>query len=191
VTTTLRDARSGRVIDGRGAIAVAPGRAVRMILIGGAGATLVDAWVSPARWRVEVPPMNLVRRGRAEAPADLPIAFLRWWFCAPIEGELFAAATAGDGTMWLLKDRTAILEVRLASCGSGRLLTVTRRDGRQAERVEECHFGAGPGGPNPNDWVRYEDQRSGLRVELTIESRRDAPLDGEAFRDPDASLGGT
>ena len=43
---TMREPGSGRVIDGRGAIAVEPGQAVRMILTGAAGATMLDAWVT-------------------------------------------------------------------------------------------------------------------------------------------------
>src|SRR5580704_6974926 len=73
---TMRDPASGRVVDGRGAIAVAPGRAVRMMLVGAAGATLLDAWVTPTRWRIAVPPLDLVRRGANDEPRDMPVGFL-------------------------------------------------------------------------------------------------------------------
>ncbi|HEY5242922.1 MAG TPA: hypothetical protein VIJ22_15690, partial [Polyangiaceae bacterium] len=51
VAVTLREPRSGRVIRGRGGLAVVPGRALRMILIGVAGVTMLDAWVTRQRWR--------------------------------------------------------------------------------------------------------------------------------------------
>jgi len=87
----MREPRSGRVIRGRGGLAVVPGRALRMILVGVAGVTMLDAWVTPARWRVAVPMLGVLRRGGADDPADLPIGFLRWWFFTPLEGRLFAA----------------------------------------------------------------------------------------------------
>ena len=65
VRVTMREPRSGHVVDGRGAIAVAPGRAVRMILVGGAGLTLLDAWVARRGWRFAVPSAEVVRRGGA------------------------------------------------------------------------------------------------------------------------------
>src|SRR5579872_2701576 len=86
VQVTMRDPRSGKVVDGRGGISVSAGRAVRVVLLGPAGLTLFDAWVTPARWRVAVPPADIVRRGDADDPIDLPVAFLRWWFFTPLEG---------------------------------------------------------------------------------------------------------
>ena len=185
MSTTLRDPRTGRVVDGRGAMAVAPGEAVRMILVGAAGATLLDAWVTRARWRIAVPPIDYVRRGGAEDPVDLPVGFLRWWFFAPFEGTLFAASVRPAGILWLLRRADAVVELRLGACPSGGLrLAATRRHAGRAEDVDECSPSP-HGGPAAGDVVRYVDESSGLRVEIAVESVGAAPADGEAFRDPD------
>jgi hypothetical protein len=185
ITTTLRDPRSGRVVDGRGAMAVAPG-ALRMILVGAAGATLLDAWVTPERWRIAVPPIDYVRRGGAEDPGGLPVGFFRWWFFAPFQGTLFAAAVRRDEVLWLLRRGDAVVELHLGHCGSaGRSLGATRRSDGRAEHVEECRVSA-RGEPGPGDVVRYVDDSSGLQVDILVESVSNAPADGEAFRDPDA-----
>jgi len=184
VRVTMREPRSGRVFDGRGGIAVAPGRALRMILVGGAGTTLLDAWVTRARWRVAVPPLHLVRRGGADEPRDLPVGFLRWWFFTPLEGQLFAASDAPPGPTWLLRDGAAVVELRVGTCDRGELRTASRRVGGRTERVEECRERAVP---RPGDWVRYRDEASGLGVDLVVESVRGSLPDEEAFRDPDSS----
>jgi hypothetical protein len=184
--TTLRDPRSGRTFDGRGAMAVAPGRAVRMILVGAAGATILDAWVTPTRWRIAVPPVDYVRRGGAEDPEGLPVGFLRWWFFSPFEGMLVAASVHSGDALLLLRRGDAVVELRLGGCrrGDRRLEAARRRMGR-GERVEQC--GASPRGePAAGDSVRYVDESSGLRVEIGVESVGAGPADDEAFRDPDA-----
>jgi hypothetical protein len=189
MTTALRDPKTGRVVDGRGAMAVAPGRAVRMILVGVAGATLLDAWVTPERWRIAVPPLDYVRRGGADAPEALPVGFFRWWFFTPFEGTLFAASVRPDGVLWLLRRGDAVVELRAGPCGaSGRRLEASRRSHGRTERVEECRpDAAGQGGQSaPGDVVRYADDSTGLRVDIQVESVSAAPADGEAFGDPDA-----
>ncbi len=185
---TMRDDESGRVVDGRGAIAVAPGRAVRMILVGGAGSTVLDAWVTGARWRVAVPLLDRVERGGLEEPRDLPIGFLRWWFLTPLNGTLFAAASSDAGTSWLLRDGSAVIELRRDVCPRGSLLVATRRTPESVERVSECREVAAP---KPGDWARYVDEVHGLRVDVVLESVAAAPPDGAAFVDPDAPGAGT
>jgi hypothetical protein len=180
---SMSDPVSGRVIDGRGAIAVAPGRAVRMILVGGAGSTVLDAWVTQAEWRVAVPPLDLVRRGSLEDPRDMPVGFLRWWFLTPLTGTLFAAARIDGGTSWLLRDRAAVIELRRDSCPRGSLLAATRRAPGTAERVAECRAQTVP---TPGDWARYVDEARGLRVGVTLDSVANLPPAAAAFVDPDA-----
>ncbi len=180
---TMGDPVSGRVVDGRGAIAVAPGRAVRMILVGGAGSTVLDAWVTPARWRIAVPPLDLVRRGTLGAPRDMPIGFLRWWFLTPLAGTLFAAAVVDGGTSFLLRDGSAVVELRRDACGRGSLLAATRRAPGTVERVAECRERAAP---RPGDWARYADEVRGLHVDVVLESVASSPPDAAAFVDPDA-----
>ena len=182
VGVTLREPRTGRVIHGRGGLALLPGRALRMILVGVAGVTMLDAWITPRRWRVAVPPLGLVRRGRSDEPVDLPIGFLRWWFFTPLEGKLFAATLDGAAPVWLLRDGGAVVEVRAGSCDRGSRLFVARRRRGRAESVDECRGGSGPG---VGDHVRYEDAGSGLVIELVLESVSAEPPGEEAFADPD------
>jgi hypothetical protein len=182
----MRQPRGGRVLDARGGIAIAPGRALRMILVAGAGATMLDAWVTRDRWRIAVPPAGLVRRGGGGDPGDLPVGFLRWWFFRPLEGTLFAASRSagtarGEDVFLLRDDDGAAIEVRAGPC-----LRVNRRRNARTERVDECMARALPG---PGDHVHYEDESSGLSVDLQLESLATAPPDDEAFRDPDAPGG--
>jgi hypothetical protein len=180
---TMREPSSGRVIDGRGAIAVKPGEAVRMILTGAAGATMLDAWVTQTRWRVAVPPLALVRRGDVAAPRDMPVGFLRWWFLTPLAGGLFAATFTCDGSLFLLRYAGAVIELREEPCSRGTLLRATRRIEGHGEAVDECR--ARPG-PSAGDSARYVDESSGLRVDVLLESIGTAPPRDEAFDDPDA-----
>jgi hypothetical protein len=184
VAMTLRDSRSGHTMDGRGAIAVASGRALRMILVGGAGVTTVDAWVTPSRWRLAVPPVALVRRGGFDDPPGLPIGFLRWWFFTPLRGRLSAAMPTGSGWLWLLRDGDTVVEVRLDVCLRGQRLAAVRRSRDGSERVDECHADAFAA-PRAGDRVDYVDDRSGLRVELVLESVTGAAPTEEALRDPE------
>ncbi len=188
LSTTLRDPRSGRVVDGRGALAVAPGVGLRMILVGAAGATLLDAWVTPSAWRIAVPVASIVRRGGASAPAALPVGFLRWWFLARFSGGLFAARVRPEERLWLVRDGAAVVELRLGRCERGTRVVAQRRtaSGREAvsgsESVEECRMGATP---TAGDSVRYVDETSGLEVSFAVEGAASEPPDPEAFRDPD------
>jgi hypothetical protein len=182
VSVVMHEPRTARVVDGRGAIAVAPGRGLRMILVGAAGMTMLDAWVTRDKWRIAVPPAAIVRRGDLEEPRELPIAFLRWSFFRPLEGTLFAGAMHGDHVLFLLRDHDAVLEVRRCSCDRGELTLTTRRLRGRAERLDECRAASAP---RPGDWVHYESDASGLRVDLAIETvAKDAPEE-DAFRDPD------
>lgn len=189
IQVTMRDPHSGRVVDGRGAIAVSTGKAVRLILLGAAGLTMFDAWVTSEKWRVAVPPADVVRRGGEDDPRDLPVAFLRWWFFTPLEGTMFAAGSTPAGPLWLLRDRDAVIEVRSGVCSGGvaGLLVATRRARGHEERVQECRAQSEP---KAGDSVRYEDRSSGLELDLVLESVADLPPDPDALADPDAERGG-
>jgi hypothetical protein len=176
---------SGRTVEGRGGIAIAPGNAVRMILVGGAGSTVLDAWITRDRWRVAVPPVHIVRRGGAgDRPIDLPVAFLRWWFIAPLAGTLVAAEATATGDAWLLRDDDAEVVLRSAPCGNDHLrhlLEATRRERGRKERAFECRISATP---VTGDRAGYVDESSGLTVDMEIESVASAPPEPDAFRDP-------
>ncbi|HXX67314.1 MAG TPA: hypothetical protein VEK07_09040 [Polyangiaceae bacterium] len=191
VATTMRDARSGRTVDGRGAIAIAPGEAVRMILVGGAGATVLDAWVTRKRWRIAVPPLDVVKRGGAEDPDGLPVGFLRWWFVTPHDGVLFAASLGPSGDRWLLRDREAVIDFGIAFRQGRRRVTATRRSPGHAERIEEVGNGPSPLAAAVGDHVTYVDETTGLRVTVAVESIATAPPDPAAFENPDHDGGGT
>jgi hypothetical protein len=182
VRVAMREPRSGRILQGRGGLAVQPGGAVRMILVGVAGVTMLDAWVTPDRWRVAVPAVGLVRRGGAEEPQDVPIGFLRWWFFTPVEGELVAATFDAGRPVWLLRDGGAVIELRAGACERGPRLRAVRRGRGRTDAVDECRAGSRP---TPGDHVRYEDGASGLTVDLVLESVSAEPPPEEAFADPD------
>lgn len=188
VRVTMHEPRTGRIVDGRGAIAVAPGRAVRMILVGGAGSTMFDAWVSRDRWRVTVPPLDLSRSGGAEEASDLPVGFLRWWFLSPIEGRLQAASATPAGSLWVLRPAGAVVELRAEPCERGERLVATRRSGTRTEQVDECRA---PGGLRPGDTAEYRDLSTGLRVEVLVESVSESGPDEAAFVEPAGSEGGS
>jgi hypothetical protein len=179
------ESRSGHAVDGRGAIAVAPGRALRMVLVGAAGTTMLDAWMTPHKWRIAVPPANVVRRGDdGKEPSELPVGFLRWSFFRPLEGTLVAGSPQVGGMLFVLRDDEAVLEVRVRPCDRGELTMTTRHAAGRTERLDECRASSTP---RQGDWVRYEDQSSGLRVDLTLESVAEELPDEEAFRDPDGT----
>jgi hypothetical protein len=182
VRVALREPRSGRVILGRGGLAVVPGQALRMILVGVAGMTMLDAWVTRERWRVAVPPLGVLRRGAADDPGDLPIGFLRAWFFTPLEGRLFAAQREGASSTWLLRDAGAVVEVQAGTCERGARLLETRRTRGHLESIDECRAGADP---TDGDHVRYEDATTGLVADLTLDDVSAAPPAPEAFGDPD------
>jgi hypothetical protein len=162
-----------------------------MILVGGAGATLLDAWVTRDRWRVAVPPLELVRRGGAEDPGGLPVGFLRWWFVAPFEGVAFAAANTRAEDRWLLRDGDAVVDLRLARCkGDGMRVTATRRLRGRAEQMDRCGASGSQSGPAVGDDVRYDDS-TGIRVTIAVYSVGPMGPTAEAFEDPDRDGGGT
>ncbi len=159
-----------------------------MVLVGPAGTTMLDAWITRDRWRVAVPSLEVVRRGGEDAPPDLPVGFLRWWFLTPLDGALFGAAFTDPGVAWLLRDGDAVIELRLAPAPDGEALTVARRVGGRSERIEELRAGTAP---HVGDRVHYVDETSGLRVDLMLESVASRPPDEGAFLDPDIEGGGS
>jgi hypothetical protein len=153
-----------------------------MILVGVAGATMLDAWVTPDRWRVAVPLLGLIRRGGDEAPGDLPIGFLRWWFFTPMCGQLVAATFDEDGPTWLLRDGNAVVELQARTCDRGRRLVASRSDRGRVARVDECSGAVRPGA---GDRVHYEEGPAGLAIDLVLDTVSAEPPAAEAFADPD------
>jgi hypothetical protein len=180
---TVTVPRQSRVFEGRGAIAVAPGRAVRMVLVGPAGATLLDAWATAAAWRIAIPPADLVRRGGPEDPPDLPIGFLRWRFLRPFEGTLLGGALEPHAVTWVLRDGDAVVEVRLSPADPGVVLALSRNRSGRAERIVEQRRADTP---HEGDRVSYREERGGIGADLLVESIAPRSPDERAFSDPDA-----
>jgi hypothetical protein len=200
IVVAMREPRTRKVFQARGAVAVDPGRALRMILVGPGGVTALDAWVTDEKFRVVVPPISLERRGGAEPTAarGLPVGFLRWWLLHPLEGRLLAAWNREGGPLYLLRhgDDTVLLREARANAGRERVMAA-RREGPHAggaagwsttdNDVERLDWlGRSPTTPHAGDKARYIDGSSGLEVEVLVEGLGDEEPDPEAFADPDA-----
>jgi len=180
VRLSIVDPRSGRHYQARGAVAVSPARAARMMLLGPGGTTALDVWVTRDRFRFAVPSMQLERRGGAstEEAKGLPIGFLRWWFLAPLEGRLLLARSSEGESAWLLREGTATVTIRT----DGRRFFAVRRQGEALEGLEWIGQGLAP---RAGARARYVEGTYGLRVEVVVEEvMRDEP-DPAAFEDPD------
>ena len=159
---------------------MAPGEAMRLILLGPGGSTALDVWVTPDRWRCHVPALGLLRRGGENAPAGLPIAFFRAWFIAPFAGRLL---TSSGGEL-VLRDRAATVRMSAGvAFGRGRLV---RREGTSVEQLDLLDLLDGGESTAKNAHIRYQSEGSGVEVELLVEGRSSEAPDPEAFADPDA-----
>ncbi len=153
-----------RHFDGRGAVGVDPGRAMRMILVGPAGEPALDVWVTREAWRLVVPAAHVARRGGRESPAGSPIGFFRSWFVDPLGGHLLALGRGGE------------LVVRDANGGTLHIgdHRVVRRQGKATEAFEFDRSRA-----------KYVHEGSGLEVEVKLGETQREPPDPQAFVDPD------
>ena len=178
VRVKLRDPISGKRFQAEGAIAVDPGRAFRMMLVGPGGVTAVDAWGTPSAFVFSVPQLPLLRSGGSESPPGLPIGFFRWWFLSRWSGTLLWAAEGASESQWILKNDGAVVVVANTS---GRLLRAERRSGGGAERIEWSSASARDAA---GDRGRYVDEGSGLEVDIEVLSMSAEAPDPEAFVDP-------
>jgi hypothetical protein len=171
VTVDFEEPYTRRRFEGRGAVGVDPGHAMRMILVGPAGEPALDVWVTRAAWRMVVPAIHLVRRGGLDAPASMPIGFFRAWFIAPLGGHLLALGP--DGELVVRDETGGTLHITDVSGSSGK---IRRRSGTTTERFA---FGEGR--------ASYSNGSTKLSVEVKLGAvQADAP-DPQAFVDPDAS----
>lgn len=181
VQIALREPRTGKIFEGRGAIAVKPGHAVRMILVGPGGATALDLWLTADRWRMHAPALGPPRRG-TNAPSELPIGFFRWWFLAPFEGRLL---TVDDGRVVMRSgDATVRLGVAATASHRAHVYAVRRAWSSPPGREETLEWVGLLAHPAPGDRARYVDQ-AGLAVEVLVESVAYDFDDMAAFLDPD------
>lgn len=194
----LREPFTGRVMDARGAVALSPPSALRMILLGPGGTTALDLWANEDRFRFAVPAIDLLRRGDAATPRDqmrgLPVDFLTWWLLRPAYGSLLWYARAGAADRFVLRDGPAIVELCALDEGGVVARRTTwsakgRGDGASAARVEPILLdeetvtatrrGCGP--------VRYTQASTGLSVGVECEGEEtERAPNPRAFVDPDA-----
>jgi hypothetical protein len=185
VRVSLREPHTGRTFSARGAVAVDPHRAMRMILLGPAGATALDVWVTPDRWRFEVPAANLLRRGGSGDDASLPIGFFRWWFLAPMNGRLLTSDAAGRAERLVLRDGAATVDLTDVRDPFGHAILASRRS---HGALDSLAFRGESLAAQPGDHAAYDQASSGVHVDVTVESLSDAP-DPAAFVDPEGAEG--
>jgi hypothetical protein len=189
LSLALREPVSGRRMEARGAVALAPrDRAVRMILVGPGGTTAFDLWIRDDRYRVSIPAVDLLRRGDAGTPKaemrGLPVDFLRFWLLDPTRGALLWSGPVPGGARYVLRDGTAITE--LVSRGA-RGVSAERRTWSEPaagppvlldeEKVEADRIGCGR--------ARYTQASTGVEIEITCEAIEPNPPSDRAFTDPD------
>ncbi|MBW2458104.1 MAG: hypothetical protein JRI68_26610, partial [Deltaproteobacteria bacterium] len=122
VTLELEQVQLGQRIRARGAVAVRPPDALRMILLGPGGTTALDLWICGDEFRFHIPAIDLLRRGDGATPAaelrGMPVDFLRWWFLRPLAGQLLAFVDdESSGRSYLLGDGDQVVEVGGATPG--------------------------------------------------------------------------
>ncbi|HSO38374.1 MAG TPA: hypothetical protein VLT33_37855 [Labilithrix sp.] len=180
VRLAISDPRTGKRYEARGAVAISPGRAARMMLVGPGGTTALDVWVTKDRFRFSVPAINLQKRGGTD-PAEargLPIGMLRWWFLSPLAGRLLLARSTPAESAWILRDGSATVTLR----SDGNRFVALRREGDLLEGIEWIARGLVPQGGAHG---QYLEGRFGLRVEVAVEEVLTSEPDPEAFADPD------
>ena len=169
---------TGKELAARGALAVRPGEAARMLLLGPGGTTAVDLWVTRERFRVAVPAANLVRRGGRDAgeARGLPVGMLRWWFLAPLSGRLLAARSGDRETSFLLRDGAATIMLRT----DGRRFLAVRTEAGRSEAFDW----RGARAAASEGHGLYVDGQRGLRVEVLVEEVMTEEPDPAAFLEP-------
>ena len=189
ISLVLREPMTGRTLEARGAVAIAPPSALRMILLGPGGTTALDLWLDRDRFRFAVPAIDLLRRGDASTPRaslrGLPIDFLRWWLLRPATGALLWAAEEDGASRLRLRDGAAIIDLRAAFGGR---IEARRTTWAKAlpeaplrlideETVASDRIGCAE--------VRYQQASTGLEVTVRCEGEDLSPPNPRAFSDPD------
>jgi hypothetical protein len=190
VSLALTEPVTGRTLEARGAVAIAPPDALRMILLGPGGTTALDLWIHRDRFRFAVPAIDLLRRGDATTPRvsmrGLPIDFLRWWLLGPATGTLLWAERHGRADRLLLRAGFAIIDLRVGDSGGIKARRALWTAGSateprrliEEEAIEADRFGCAK--------VRYWQRSTGLSVTVRCEGEEFAAPNPRAFVDPDA-----
>jgi outer membrane biogenesis lipoprotein LolB len=190
----IREPVTGRVMQARGAVAIAPPRSLRMVLVGPGGTTALDLWSHDGAFRFAVPALDLLRRGDSTTPRSsmrgIPVDFLQWWLLRPFDGRLVNYRRLAGEEHYVLRDGAAVVELIVRDDGSvwARRSTFaidpsTDASRRPPRRMDEETLSADRLGCGV---VHYHQGSTGLRVKVTcegVESQR-APSP-RAFVDPD------
>jgi hypothetical protein len=176
VTVDFHEPYTRRRFEGRGAVGVDPGRAMRMILVGPAGEPALDVWVTRDAWRMVVPAIHLVRRGGRDAPASMPIGFFRSWFVDPLGGHLLALGRGGE--LVVRDDDGGTLRVSDVTLGEETGAHVRRR---RDQAIETFAFAVRKDGGRAS----YVSESTKLAVGVKLGAVQSEPPDPLAFVDPD------
>jgi hypothetical protein len=185
IAIAMREPRTRKVFEARGALAIDPHHAMRMILVGPGGATALDVWVTDDKWRFVVPALAITRRGGADPASSrgLPIGFFRWWMLHPFDGRLLSAWLKKGDPIYLLRSGEDTVLLRDHAARDAHHVLAMRREAGETEQLE--WLGRAPT-PHAGDRARYVNESTGLEVEVLIESVGEAEPDPAAFFDPDA-----
>lgn len=181
--------RSGKKIEARGALAVSPGKAARLVMVGPGGMTALDAWVTPERYRFAIPALHKEMRGGKEVGETygVPIGFLRWWILAPLEGDLLTLdhpPWEGAPPMMILGDGAATYGVT-SEPEKGRLTVLRRSRGH----VDAVQWFATNLKPAAGQRGQYVDPEHHITVDVYVEDVLPDEPDPAAFIDPDSEKG--
>ena len=185
IALALREPVTGRTLQARGAVALAPPSALRMILLGPGGTTALDLWSKGDRFRFEVPAIDLLRRGDARTSRQqmrgLPVGFLRWWLLRPLDGQLAWHQREAGGDRFVLRDGDVIVRAFVAD--DGRITARRTTPGRGGAPADEETVSAARLGCAT---ARYTQSSTGLDIVVRCEGEETSkPPDPRAFEDPD------
>ncbi len=175
--TTVEHA--GKTLTARGALAIAPPRALRMQLVGPAGTLALDVWARDEESRMAMPAVSRVERtgvGLPELPGR-PVSFLRWWLLHPFDGVIVRGCSLQRGGLWV--------RLRAPDHAMVELITNEAHDAlelRRDSKLDSDHIVATK---PPCGSVDYSSRSSGVHVHVTCE-KRGGPPDPKAFEDPDS-----
>jgi hypothetical protein len=180
VRVAMFEPTTGRRYEARGAVAVHPREAARMLLVGPGGGTALDLWVTKDRFRMTVPAIHLEKRGGRDPfeARGLPVGMLRWWFLDPLAGRLLEARIGETSMQWTLREGRATVQLAM----DGKRISAERRE---LDAVEAIDWEAPSLAPQNGVRVTYTERRHGLRVEVLVEEVLTTAPDPEAFIDPD------
>jgi hypothetical protein len=194
IALKLREPHTGKVMEARGAVAIAPPRTLRMILLGPGGTTALDLWAKDDRFRFAIPALDVLKRGNASTPRaslrGLPVDFLRWWLLRPASGRLLWHVSEQGADRFVLRDGEGIIDLRAGPRGE-----------LHARRTTWAVLPGAPMGAPPSFideeqvWARrigcadvhYQQASTGLDITVTCEGEEtERPPNPRAFTDPDA-----